>query len=266
MNVPQKFYDQYPELEETFIGITSILKAMEMCRIEKLYPNPSGSPLTPKTVFRFQVYLQVVLNRIYELSESIILCLDNSNIASAFILLRALDENSSVVFDGYRRLSVLLEQKDFQKIYELIFNLQYGTRLKQKLETLSDEQGEKDKDSYYTKEKVKEIYTARQILSVMDNVSKVIPNHRDDYEHLCEFAHPNYDGLMGLYCLWEDSYTVDLSKKSLSKQEHIELIFSKLHLFLRIFIEGYDAIVKQFPVITKLSIEADKSKGEETSA
>ena len=37
----------------------------------------------------------------------------------------------------------------------------------------------------------------------MDRISKDVPKYRAFYEYLCEYAHPNWDGLMGLYCKWE---------------------------------------------------------------
>lgn len=177
MNIDKKLYEQFPNLSDTFNEISGTIIGLKLCRIEKIYPSQIGKPLTPRTVFRFQVYLQVVLNRIIELSESIVVCINNQNTASAFILLRAMYENASVIFDAYLRLADLIVKNDFQKTYELIFNLQYGTRLKNEIEKISVEQSEKNSDLYYTKEKIKEVYTSQQILSVMDRVSKIIPKH-----------------------------------------------------------------------------------------
>lgn len=266
MEILQKYYDQLPDRSEVFDEIQNTLVALKLCRVEKLYPNQEGKPLTPETVFRFQVYLQVVLNRVIELTESLITCVNNSNIASAFILLRALDENVSVIYDAYQRIALLIEKNDFPKVYELIFNLQYGSKQKFHIEKMVTEQSEKGDGVYYTEEKVRKMFTARQILNVMDNLTKTFPKHRERYEHLCEYAHPNYDGLMGLYCEWEDSFTVNISKESLPKKDNLEIIFVSLCLFLQIFIDGYDEIVKRFPVITEMSINDLKANGEDASS
>lgn len=265
MDIPEIFYNRYSKLEDTFINITSIIKALKECRVEKLYPNQIGKSLTPRTTFRFEVYLQVVLNRVIELSESIILCLEQSNVASAFILLRALDENTSVIFDASIRLNKLIEVDNFQEIYQLIFNLQYGTRLKEYVEKFVNEQSNAESQPE-EKEKMKAVYTSQQILDVMDRLSKILKNHRRIYEYLCEYAHPNYDGLMGLYCDWEDQYTVNISKESSLNDRNAVKIFSAFNAFLKMFVEGYDRIVKLFPEITRIAIQDMKSNGEDVSS
>jgi len=253
-------------LKDVFIEITSSIKAMKICRIEKIYPNETGIPFKPSVTFNFSVYLQVVLNRILELSESIIICMGDSNLASSFILLRALDENASTLFDANLRLAKLIEENDFQQVYELITNLQYGTRLPDILKKHIEKQVNTESDTYYTEEKIKEIYTSQQILTVMDRVSKTLPDHRETYEYLCEYAHPNYDGLMGLYCEWKDKLTVNISKVNNLNEENIKKIFFSFRLFLTMFVDSYDSILKSLPAITKLAIDDLKSKGEDTTS
>lgn len=52
------------------------------------------------------------------------------------------------------------------------------------------------------------IYTAQQIVSVMNRISKTLPDHRDEYELLGEYAYPDYDGLVGLYGFWKDNFNL----------------------------------------------------------
>jgi|GEM_PF-5639166 len=266
MDIPENLYEEYPELEDVFIEITSSIKALKLSRVEKVYPNETGKPLRPKVPFQFLVYNQVILNRVLEISESIITSVINSNLASAFILLRALNENSASILDGYVRLEKILKEGDFQKVYELITNLQYGTKLDHIIKKHIEKRAAFGDVSYYTEEKIKEIFTAKQILSVIDRLLKHIPDLRERYDYLCEYAHPNYDGLMGLYCEWEDIATVNISKSSNINKTNIHNIFYSFRLFLKMFIDGYDSILKSLPRITELAIEDMKSKGEDTSS
>jgi hypothetical protein len=265
-DIPEQFYEKYPELEDVFIEITSSIKALKLSRVEKVYPNETGKPLRPRVPFQFLVYLQVVLNRVIEISESIIISINNSNMASAFILLRALNENSALILDGYIRLEKILKEDNFQKVYEFITNLQYGTKLKNIINEHVNKRADFKNDSYYTEEKIKEIFTSQQILSVIDRLSKYIFDLRERYDHLCEYAHPNYDGLMGLYCNWEDIATVNISKSSNVNKTNIQNIFYSFRLFLKMFVDGYDSILKSLPRITELAISDLKTKGEDTSS
>jgi len=110
------------------------------------------------------------------------------------------------------------------------------------------------------------MFTALNILTVIDKLSKYIPNLRDTYDHLCEYAHPNYDGLTGLYCKWEDIATANISKTSNVDKTTIRNLFNSFQLFLKMFVDGYDAILKSLPRITELAIADLKAKGEDTSS
>ena len=266
MNIPKSLIDLAPTIKDSFISIEASLVVLKDYRMKKLYPN--SKPLTPRTIFRFQVYPQVVLHRIVDLAFSILTCWKNKQISSAFILLRALNENTSVIYDANKRLDGLIKQKDFPKIYKLIFNLQYGTRIKERIEQAVEDESKGDNIEDIEKEKleIREAYTAQQILNVLDRISKDLPKHREIHEYLCEYAHPNWDGLMGLYCKWEDNFTVNISNENSFNEETVIRFFQTMDMFLKMFIDGYDGIIQKYPAITKLSIEALKKEGGDTSS
>ena len=54
--------------------------------------------------------------------------------------------------------------------------------------------------------------------------------------------------------------------KILIMKETAIKFFRTMDMFLKMFIEGYDGIIKKYPAITKLSIEDLKNKGMDTSA
>jgi hypothetical protein len=71
---------------------------------------------------------------------------------------------------------------------------------------------------------------------------------------------------MGLYCEWEDQFTVKISKASNLNEENIKKIFFSFRMFLKMFVDSYDSILKSLPAITKLAIDDLKSKSEDTSS
>ncbi|MCH7826762.1 MAG: hypothetical protein IIC75_02120 [Bacteroidetes bacterium] len=262
MKVPDYLYDLFPELENTFEQIKIHLMALEQCKLNELYPKQNNIVLA-RTVYQFAVYNQIVLLRVIDLSDGILNSWANKNISSAFILLRALDENVSAIYDANIRLEKLIKEKDFIGIYKLIFNLQFGTRIKERIkQALEKEKGlrESEEALKVTDEEIEKAYSAQQILSVMDRISKIFPHHRDIYEYLCEYAHPNYDGLNGLYCHWEDKVTVKLSKENGVSKGNASKYFSSLEFFLKMFVEGHDGIIRKFNDITELSNEDLRSK------
>lgn len=263
--IPDSLIELAPSIKENFLSLEASLIVLKDYRLKKLYP--ASKPLTPRTVFRFQVYQQVILHRVVDLSCSIINCWENKQISSAFVLLRTLNENTSVIYDANKRLNELIEKNDFENIYKLIFNLQYGTRIKERIEqaVYDESKGDDVEDVEKVKLEIKEAYTAQQILTVLDRISKDIPKHREIYEYLCEYAHPNWDGLMGLYCKWENKYTVNISNLNSYNEDTAKNFFRTMDMFLRMFIEGYDGIILKYPELTRLSIEDLKKQGRDTS-
>ena len=262
MKVPDYLYKKFPELENTFEQIRIHLMALEQCKRNELYPEHNNIVIT-KTVYQFVVYNQIVLHRVVDLSDGILVSWTNENVSSAFVLLRALDENVSVIFDANIRLGELIIQKDFVGIYKLIFNLQYGTRIKERIiQALEKERGLRESaDLKLSDEEVKEAYTAQQILNVMDRISKIFPRHRELYEYLCEYAHPNYNGLNGLYADWKDTVTVGITRQNGISKENVSKFFQPFEIFLKMFVAGHDGIINKFYDITELSNQDLKSKG-----
>ncbi|MFC2103369.1 hypothetical protein ACFLSS_03080, partial [Bacteroidota bacterium] len=179
----------------------------------------------------------------------------------------AVNENASGIFDANTRLDLLIKNNDFESIYKLIFNLQYGTRLKEIIEErIEKEVNYREDYTNLEKEKleIREAYTAQQVLSVMDRISKYFPRHRDIYEYLCEYAHPNSSGLEGLYCNWENNYTVNITNDNAYTEDVAKRFFGSLSIFLNIFCEGYDGLLRKSPAITRISIEYMKKNGHDT--
>lgn len=69
MEISEKYFGKYPGLEEILIEISSSIKALKICRVEKVYPNEIGKPLRHLIPFRFLVYLLALLNRVINIRK-----------------------------------------------------------------------------------------------------------------------------------------------------------------------------------------------------
>lgn len=266
MKVPQYLYISFPESSENFDQIEDHLAALSKSKLNAVHPKVNKTIL-PKTVFRFLVYNQIVLHRVIGLSQSILQAWESKNVPTAFVLLRTLYENTSVVYDAHLRLDNLIAQRDFEGIYKLIFNLQHGTRIKERIKGAVTNEMEiegTENEREISEKELEEVYTAQQILNVMDRISKVFPDHRMIYESMCEYAHPNYDSLMGLYGKWKDKFTVEISESNGITADNISKFFWAFAFSLQIFVEGYDAILIKFNDIIELSNEDLRKQGRAT--
>jgi len=267
MRVSRYLYESFHEFSETFDEIEIYLAALDKSKLSVVYPKVNKTIL-PRTVFRFLVYNQIVLHRVIGLSQSILQAWESKNVPTAFVLLRTLYENTSVVFDANLRLIDLIAQKDFDGIYKLIFNLQHGTRVKERIKgaVTSEMKTEGTEDQQKASEKeLEEVYTAQQILNVMDRISKVFPDHRMIYESMCEYSHPNHDALMGLYGKWKDKFTIEISESNGITKVNVSKFFWAFAYSLRMFVDGYDATLNKFNDIIELSNEDLIRQGRDTA-
>jgi hypothetical protein len=206
---------------------------------------------------------------VIDLSQSILQAWECKNVPTAFVLLRTLYENTSVVFDANLRLKDLIRQKDFDGIYKLIFNLQYGTRVKERIEgavTSEMKSGKTENQLNVSEKDLEEVYTAQQILNVMDRISKVFPDHRMMYESMCEYSHPNFDALMGLYGNWKDEFIIEISASNAISEKNVSKFFWAFAFSLEIFVLAYDAILGKFNDIIDLSNDELIRQGRDTTA
>ena len=70
---------------------------------------------------------------------------------------------------------------------------------------------------------------------------------------------------MGLYCKWEDKFTVNIPNENSFNEETADRFFRTMDMSLKLFIEGYDGFIQKYPEITKLSVQDLKQQGRDTS-
>lgn len=170
-----KVYPQNPailgEAEKLFADIQkhsrSELKAADVSAVAKV-PHKT------------QVYLQVGLRRAIELTESTIRELNASVLISPFVTTRALFETACVMYHTWNRVKLVLNPDSPAGLKDLddnIMQLLMGARA----EGWGGE------------------VQAKNILTIIDHVDKVITGVREAYNSLSELAHPNFAGMLSAY-------------------------------------------------------------------
>lgn len=116
-----------------------------------------------------------LLHRAFELAISADKSIENKQIVSSSLLIRALFETVSVFGYIYHKIIDFNEDKNIEKFDVCITKILYGSR---------------DKTTEYE---------SINILSMIDKIDKEYPNYRSTYDRLSEYSHPNFSGASLLY-------------------------------------------------------------------
>jgi hypothetical protein len=169
-----KFDDQayFDELEECAERLT----ALRMGQVD-----PDESPVA-KIPMKVAALLQVGIRRILELTESFVSDVNAGRYTPPFISARATVETACLMYSAIQRVREANTTRDLSALEE------FDERIMKMLV------GGKSREWAHPDE-----YEAVNVLTVIQHLTKRIPQLTSMYELLCEYAHPNYSGMMGAY-------------------------------------------------------------------
>lgn len=172
------------------------------------------------------IYIQRLLMRSRYLLEGIIQEVNSKRVLTSYVLLRAHFETTGALAYFFDRLNSFYNGNiDFERLDEILFSLSLGSRDKK------------------FKKKNNFIPDAENVLNMIDRVDKIFDfnenkKYREAYEHLCEFAHPNFLGtIIGTET---NRGKVKFSKKPKINENEIGEIISLLSITLTSFFYIYD--------------------------
>ena len=126
-------------------------------------------------VAKFMLARAGLLHRAFELAISADNSIENKQIVSSSLLIRALFETVSVFGYIYYKILAFNENKNLKEFDTIIANILYGSR-------------DKSTD-----------YVSINILTMIDTIDKEYPTYRSTYDRLSEYSHPNFIGASLLY-------------------------------------------------------------------
>jgi hypothetical protein len=130
---------------------------------------------TAKIPFKVHSFIEIMNLRMLDFSEAVQLLLKQDKVVPAIPLIRSLFENVAIT---YRVISAVESSLSNNKLTndfdDLITKIKFGTRYKDEIVSIN-------------------------ILTQIDKLDKQFNGLRKYYDALCEFTHPNWDGVEGSY-------------------------------------------------------------------
>jgi hypothetical protein len=234
--IPQIAIELCPEFTKEFSDIEKSIELLKSKMLDVVRPNVN--PITPRIIWKYQIYIQCVLYRTVDLAESILFDWDRKKIGSAFIVSRALFENVSLFYYSAKHLEDLTIEGSFNKLDKFVDELIFSTRLEDT-----------------------EMFKAISILTIVQKIDKIIPSYLMHYNMLCEYTHPNHLALMGLYGNMENEFTCKFSFETSVTKNSVQIIFSLLQATLNSSVLALLLIEKEMKKIWDISEQDRIQKG-----
>lgn len=235
MKIPANIKKDVPHLESLFQKIEEFSKRLESAR--KKTVAVAGNPLTPKIVWKYQMYEQFIIHRSCDLIEASLDAWRKRKPTIAFLATRGLIETAAMFFYVIKQLENLLEEKDFQKIDHLIMESIFSTRLENYLP-----------------------HKSKNILTIIDKVDKDSKGIRKTYDSLCEFAHPNSDALLMLYGEIREDYSCEISSQNGYNRSIIESGISGIAATLGLLVIALQNLADLYTPLHEVALSYEANK------
>jgi hypothetical protein len=159
------------ELIEQAKSLLAGLRSEFVDHLEPIHPAPRARLLQI-----YEVWRQANLRRIVDLSDAAILMFEQCRLVPGCTLTRGVFETIGVQYYIHKKMVEHTEKSDPESIYKLLLAALFGR---------------KDDDSWPEK--------AIQVLTAIGHMDKEFKGFKGEYDHLCEYAHPNMKGGFGSY-------------------------------------------------------------------
>ena len=193
-----------------------------------------GFALSNKTKrpFKAMWFRESACWRIAQLSRSSFECFEKRKLASAVLLARACMETSASLWYLRQVLERSIEAQTIGEADQRIMQLLMGSKVDPNLEK------------------------AVNVLTCIDSVDRTIPGFRHQYDHLSEFAHPNWAGTVLLFSKREEGGIANFGENMRSEESVLVAGLHNLAGALDVFELSYNRVGELLPDFVRLC-EAD---------
>jgi len=144
---------------------------------------------TAKYPFKLMSFINSMNWRMYETARAAILLMENNLVLPSLGLVRACWENMAVTYELMVLVRTCCEKSIIDDSVDVtLMRAMFSNRYEKGDQYVSAEHYEAFKD-----------YRAKNILTLIQKVEKDYPETKNFYSNLCEFVHPNGDGVVGSY-------------------------------------------------------------------
>ncbi len=200
-----------------------------------------------KYPFKVMSFVNAMTWRMYDMANAALTLMRQDSIIPSLCLVRACWENMVATYELKNLVQDCCdEQTVTDNVDNVLMRLLYSNRFEKDNRYVSAEHYENFKD-----------YKAKNILTLVQKLEKDYPAAKDFYSNLCEFVHPNGDGVCGSYSYLDESihtttYGPQFSRQSDLFPAFITTLSCSVDLYLG-FVESIEDSIEEF---SKLCEEA----------
>lgn len=145
--------------------------------VRSLPSRVKAAALTRKSKLPFKALSlrELLIHRIADLSQCAMELYEQNRVVPAFVLTRAVMETIALIYWLHKKLSDFRESKNVKNLDQFLMKAMLGSK-----------DGSTGLSSH-------------NVLTAVDHVNKKFNGFRKRYDVLCEFAHPNWSGVLGPY-------------------------------------------------------------------
>ena len=171
--------------------------------------------LNSKIPFKALSLRELLIHRVSPLATAAVDLFERDEIVPALVITCAVFETVAVIYCLHKRLQQFLNDKDMSEFDAFLMTCLFGCR---------DEPG---------------FPKSIDMLTFIDQVEETIPEFRQNYDVLSEYAHPSYSGLLGSFGITDKKeFELKLGTKDMSREFTIGV--SGLSSALMIFLHYYN--------------------------
>lgn len=208
-----------------------------------------------KHPFKVMSFVNSMTWRMYDMSYAALTLLKQNRIVPSLCLVRACWENMVAIYE----LKVLVEncarqQKPQDDLDATLMRILFSNRYEKDNRFVGEEHFEQFKE-----------YKAKNILTLLQRLEKDCPMIKDYYSAICEFVHPNHDGVYASYSyLNEANHTVyfgtQLNQESWLFEASLTILNCSIDLYIS-FIINIKENIGEFARICENSLKTTDEEG-----
>lgn len=202
--------------EDSFTRAKLLAQAIALSLPQKV--DAAGLTLQSRLPFKATSVRETLIHRVSALASPAVALLEAGNLVAAIVLTRAVLETVAVVFSLRREVDAFLENGKVERLDDFLMACLVGSRWP-------------DAETQ-----------ARSVLTMIDHLDKQFEGYRATFDSLCEYAHPNWSGVLGSFgSIDRENHVLHLTQRG---RDSIRAIgATSLAMSLNLFQHEYDDMI-----------------------
>ena len=201
-----------------------------------------------KHPFKIMSFVNAMCWRMFEISKGAIKLIRGGLIIPSSCLIRAAWENMVVTYELTTLMKECCQNESIKdNTDDVLMRILFSNRFDKDNRFVGEDHYDEFKD-----------YKAKNILTLVDKVEKEYPHTKDIYKTICEFVHPNGDGVTGSYSKLNEEkdetyFGPQIDRHSVLFPVFVSTLSCSLILFLQ-FVDSIEGTMKEFTRICEESL------------